>query len=243
MKILVVGESCRDIFNYGFCNRLCPDAPVPVFNLIKSDENGGMAQNVYKNVLSLGARANLHTNSNWKNITKTRFVDFKTNHMFMRLDCNDNKYGRSRIKNIKWSNYDAIILSDYNKGFLREQDIEFISNHHKNTFLDTKKILGPWCKNIKYIKINNDEYEKTKHTIGLQLEEKLIITIGSDGCRYNGVIYPVSQVEIKDSSGAGDTFIAALVVNYVETEDIEKSIIFANECATKVVQRRGVSIV
>ena len=50
-------------------------------------------------------------------------------------------------------------------------------------------------------------------------------------------------VEIKDLSGAGDTFLAGLVCNYLNTNDIKQAIIFANECATKVVQRRGVNVV
>ena len=50
VKILVIGESCRDVFIYGECNRLCPEAPVPVFNPVKSVDNGGMARNVYRNV-------------------------------------------------------------------------------------------------------------------------------------------------------------------------------------------------
>ena len=32
MKILVIGESCVDIYQYGDSVRLCPEAPVPVFN-------------------------------------------------------------------------------------------------------------------------------------------------------------------------------------------------------------------
>ena len=48
---------------------------------------------------------------------------------------------------------------------------------------------------------------------------------------------------MKDSSGAGDAFLAALVVEYVRSEDIEKSIVFANECASQVVQHRGVSVI
>jgi len=35
--------------------------------------------------------------------------------------------------------------------------------------------------------------------------------------------------------------LAALVKKYVETKDIKQSIVFANECATLVVQKRGVS--
>ena len=51
------------------------------------------------------------------------------------------------------------------------------------------------------------------------------------------------MVEIKDSSGGGDTFIAGLVAEYIKTNDIDKAIRFANDCATKVVQKRGVSVV
>ena len=58
MKILVIGESCRDVFHYGKCDRLAPEAPAPVFNPLKTVENGGMAKNVYKNLLALGIDAN-----------------------------------------------------------------------------------------------------------------------------------------------------------------------------------------
>ena len=79
MKILVIGESCRDIFNYGECNRLCPEAPVPIFNSIQTIENGGMALNVHNNINALGVEACLYTNKNWENITKTRFIDIMIN--------------------------------------------------------------------------------------------------------------------------------------------------------------------
>ena len=243
VKILVIGESCRDVFIYGECNRLCPEAPVPVFNPVKSVDNGGMARNVYRNVSSLGAKANLLTNENWKGITKTRYIDFNMNHMFMRVDENDKQYGRSNINNISFDNYDAVIISDYNKGFLTEDDIKNISLKHDCVFLDTKKILGDWCEHVKYIKINNTEYEKTKHTISNDIKDKLIVTMSRDGCKHLNVLYPVPEVEIKDSSGAGDTFISALVVKFVETSNIEQSINFANQCATAVVQKRGVSTV
>ena len=243
MKILVIGESCRDIFNYGVCSRLCPEAPVPIFNPIHSVENGGMARNVYRNILSLNTEANLFTNENWKDVTKTRFIDFRSNHMFMRCDANDKQYGRANLKRLRYKNYDAIVISDYNKGFLTEEDIEHISSKHSCTFLDTKKVLGEWCKNIKFIKINNYEYNKTKHTLSQEIEDKLIITMGPDGCKYQDITYPVPKVEIKDASGAGDTFISGLTVKYTQTKDIEESIKFANQCATSVVQKRGVNTV
>jgi sugar/nucleoside kinase (ribokinase family) len=44
-------------------------------------------------------------------------------------------------------------------------------------------------------------------------------------------------------SGAGDTFVAALAFKYSETRDIIDSIKFANEMASIVVTKRGVSVI
>ena len=53
MRILVIGESCKDIFVYGKCERLCPEAPAPVLNPLFTTENGGMAMNVVKNAMCI----------------------------------------------------------------------------------------------------------------------------------------------------------------------------------------------
>ena len=50
------------------------------------------------------------------------------------------------------------------------------------------------------------------------------------------------KVEVKDLSGAGDTFMAGLVVKFIDTDDIIKSIKYANECASKVVSQKGVAV-
>ena len=148
MKILIIGESCMDIFHYGECNRLTPEAPVPVFNSISLWKNGGMAMNVYNNLKVFVKNVDIVTNENWEDIKKTRFVEEKSNHMFIRLDENDKKYGRVDLDTINFSDYDAVVVSDYNKGFLTESDLNKISNMHNKTFLDTKKILGDWSKNL-----------------------------------------------------------------------------------------------
>ena len=50
-------------------------------------------------------------------------------------------------------------------------------------------------------------------------------------------------MEVKDISGAGDTFLAGLVVEYLKSNDIVASIAFAQECTKIVVQKHGVSTV
>ena len=155
--ILVIGESCMDVFHYGECERLCPEAPVPVFNSTRTVENGGMAMNVYNNIKQLGGDVEILTNKDWEDIKKTRFVEEKSNHMFMRVDEKDNTYGQLSLKMLNFNLYDAIIVSDYNKGYLSTEILKQISNSHSLTFLDTKKILGEWSENFTYIKINGLE--------------------------------------------------------------------------------------
>ena len=72
MKLLVIGDSCVDKFIYGTCDRICPEAPVPVFNPIKVKKNGGMAKNVQANIEALGVDCDIITNGEL--ITKTRYV-------------------------------------------------------------------------------------------------------------------------------------------------------------------------
>jgi len=186
---------------------------------------------------------------NQKHIQKTRYVDSTTNHLFIRIDSDEKQIDRIEEKYLTkkyLSQYDAIVISDYNKGFLLKEDIEKICYYHPLTFMDTKKKLGRWSEDCKWIKINTPEYELTKETISDRMylyENSLIVTMGSDGCKYKGKKYPVNKVEIKDLSGAGDTFLAGFVVKYMETRDVDAALNFANQCATVVVQLKGVNVI
>jgi len=247
MRILVIGESCRDIYRYGECGRLCPEAPVPVVKIEDNETsiNPGMAMNVYRNIESLSkdCEVEILTNDNWQQINKTRYVDQRTNYIVLRVDENEDSIPRCNIEEVDFSRYDVVVISDYNKGFLLDEDIEHIAQNHAVTFLDTKKIFGTWCENIKFIKINEFEYNRTKHMLNDDISSRMIITLGPHGTKYMDKIYPVPKVEIKDTSGAGDTFIAALCLKYAETGHIQESIRYANYCATLVVQKKGVSVI
>ena len=200
-----------------------------------------MAKNVQRNIKSLINGCDIITNSNWYNITKTRYVHEKSNHTFFRVDT-PNDIDRINLNKIKY-NYEIIVISDYNKGFLTENDIESICSKHKNVFIDTKKKLGPWAHKASFIKINDYEYKNSEDSIDEILREKIIHTMGSDGCEFMGKQYSVDPIEVKDVSGAGDSFMAGLVVKYLETSDIEQSIIFANSCASEVVKHKGVTTI
>jgi len=256
MRVLVIGDSCQDVFVYGDIERISPEAPIPVFKPTHEESNDGMAKNVVNNVESLDM--SIYTITNENSIVKKRYVENRSGQMVLRVDEHD-YCDRIKIKklqgitNNKFTSYsltgtvdkiDAIIISDYCKGFLEESDIEHICKYNKNVFVDTKKKLGKWIKDADFIKINELEYQKNHEVLSEnEFEEKLIVTLGSKGCRWNGKEFPVDEVKIGDVSGAGDTFIAGLVRGYLDTQDIESAIEFAQKCTTHVVQQHGVATV
>jgi bifunctional ADP-heptose synthase (sugar kinase/adenylyltransferase) len=242
--ILVIGDSCKDVYVYCSCERLCPEGPVPVLDVIEQVENYGMAGNVARNIESLDAPVEIVTNPNCDFITKTRYVEKKTNHLFIRIDSHEEIKRIDELVSIEFDKYSAVVISDYNKGFLTNEDIAWIAKQHPLTFLDTKKLLGKWCEDIKFIKINRTEYFASKQQIKESgLTDKVIVTLGDGGCKFQDKVYPVNKVEVKDLSGAGDSFLAALVVRYLEKFDIAEALVAANEAATIVVQKMGVSVI
>ena len=99
----------------------------------------------------------------------------------------------------------------------------------------------PLC--LFYIKINDYEYKRSEAHVDSVLRDKIIRTLGGSGCSFREKTYPVRRVSVRDTSGAGDSFLAALVVKYLQTENIEDSIRFANKCASKVVKQKGVTVI
>ena len=249
---LVIGEKCLDVFVYGEVKRLSPEAPVPVFNPLHRVKNDGMAKNVYNNLFSLISQGSDNSELlgvfSDEGIIKTRYVDYKSNHSFLRVDEGDtslpikfSKYNKSMI-----TKADCIIISDYNKGFLSEADIKAIVSHKKNdaiVFLDSKKKLSEGtAKFIDFIKFNKPESLLNEY-ICQHFPEKVIITKGSEGAYYDSHHFPTEQKLTIDVSGAGDTFLASLAYYYMKEKQILIAISKANKCALKVVSERGVSVV
>jgi bifunctional ADP-heptose synthase (sugar kinase/adenylyltransferase) len=240
-QVLVIGETCVDIFVYCEAGRLAPDFPVPVLSRLHEISNPGMAKNVQLNLQALGLECDLSTNESWKTVTKTRYVHEATNHMFLRVDTSHDIPPLRDIPSLDV--YDAVVIADYDKGFLSRNQIAEICKRHDMVFLDTKKPLGAWAMDARFIKINDFEYGRSLPLTPPELESKLIHTLGAGGAQYHGKTIAVEPVEIKDSSGAGDAFMAAFVSRFLETQDVYASIDFANTCASGVVRKRGVTVI
>jgi len=245
-KILVIGEKCEDVFVYGEANRLSPEAPVPVFVPKYEKKNEGMSANVVRNLKKIVSPEEFEVSyyHQENNIIKTRYVDDKSNHPFIRVDEFENLVKRIVISTEildRIVESDCVIVSDYDKGFLSLEDLCLIAENSKFCVLDTKKKLNiETIKKFDFVKLNENEF-KNNYTEDEELLKKIIITLGSQGARYNGILFPSeSPKETVDVSGAGDTFTAAFTKKYLQLKDVSIAISYANKMANIVVNKRGV---
>jgi D-beta-D-heptose 7-phosphate kinase/D-beta-D-heptose 1-phosphate adenosyltransferase len=230
-KILLIGDSCIDIYQYGYVDRISPEAPVPVFVKGKTEKKQGMANNVAYNLFALGCDVKILTG---KQSVKTRFIDSRSKQQIIRID--DDVYSQPINRNgIDLSAFDAVVISDYNKGTISYEFIEDLRKDFNGPiFTDTKKTdLSKFEGCV--VKINT-------HEANLIVSEcsELIVTAGAEGAYYKGVRYPAIRAEVMDVCGAGDTFLAALTFKYLQTKNMEQAIQFAINASSVTVQHLGV---
>jgi len=233
-NILLIGDDCNDIYVYGKVDRISPEAPVPVFVPRYSIHKDGMAGNVCKNLEALGCTVNfLHGKSS----KKKRLIDERSKQHVLRLD-EDVESDPITFETAIPPVYDAIVISDYNKGTVTYELIEELAKEVTvPIFVDTKKtdlarLAG--C----YVKIN--ALEKSRAT-SLPDPKHLIVTHGGDGAEWNGWVCAAEIVgDVTDVCGAGDTFLAALVYEFLKTGHMPDAVKFANKASSITVQHVGV---
>jgi len=236
-KILLIGEICQDVYVFGNVNRLSPEAPVPVLKKRKKKKKAGMAGNVHNNIMNMAKNIEIDFCCNdIQNIKKIRFIDEKSNYQIMRYDI-EKPLTRLSVEDIPAEDYDLIVISDYNKGFVDNYIICEIVNKFSTVkmFADTKKTDLQSFNNA-VVKLNESEFiESHSHPHSCEI----IVTLGDRGCTYKDKIYATKKVDVHDVCGAGDVFLAALVVRWLETNDMNDAIKTANNCAALSVTKLG----
>lgn len=232
MKILLVGDNGIDQYQFGTVTRISPEAPVPVLNYTHTVTKPGMAANVQDNLLKLGCEVDFVHGV--KTCIKTRVIDSKTGQHLVRID-QDIPSRAVKIDYTDIDQYNAIIVSDYNKGSIEYETVEHLrKNYPGPIFVDTKKTDLARFEGC-YVKINAVESAAAK-----TVPTELIVTLGRDGVKYKDYKFSTPQVEAFDVCGAGDTFLSALAYNYVLSQDIVTAIKFATRAASITIQHIGV---
>lgn len=230
LKVILIGDTCVDEYHYGTIDRLSPEAPVPVFVKQREEIKQGMAANVANNLEKLGVTVIKYLGLPCH---KIRMIDQRSQQHVLRVDKDIVSQSLS-CDTLFDLTVDAIVISDYDKGFVSYELIEKLIDTGLPVFVDTKKTDLIRLKGA-FVKINSTEHSKAK-----SLTDKLIVTMGERGVRYQNKLYPVPRVEITDVCGAGDTFLAALCYQYLQTKDIDLAIEFAILAASVTVKHIGV---
>lgn len=163
--------------------------------------------------------------------------------------------------------YEVIVLSDYNKGFLNSQLTREIllsaKKRNKITIVDPKSETIEKYKDSYLIKPNKNEFQQFYGGNEISIEyilnhseeilntlnlERLLIT-----CSEQGIIYlchggksfhqPAFCRQVTDVTGAGDIVTAILALGYTYGLSEVESITLANKCAGISVEKRGTSLV
>ncbi len=239
-------------------------ADVSVCSVIGNDENGVELKLMLENI---GVNnKNIITQDGRKTSKKSRVI--ASSQQVIRYDkeskenidnASVSKILDSLVGNI--SKYDAVILSDYGKGVLREElcqgIISLAKNHTIKVLVDPKGsdfikykgafLLTPNKKEAILatgIDIKDEESLK-KALVKLKNECDLgisLITLSEDGISiYEDElkIFPTVAKEVFDVTGAGDTVIASIAFGLSAGKTIEETSAFANLAAGVVVGKIG----
>ena len=292
-NILVYGDIVIDEFKKTTTNRLSSEHPIPVFeDLPETIKSLGGAGNVFMNILSFNQKCSILTileekygkmvnqpenvinmeDEDYKNIKKTRY--YCQNKQTVRIDSVNNysmketvieKFKRKIDEII--SDYNVIIISDYNTGIVHSEITQYLINAANK--LDIKTIVDPkntynQYKNCTIIKSNRKDAEKfSKRTIENEEDayfacemfmkelnaDECIITLSENGCVYMNKKKEKVAVDaiidntydIKDVTGAGDTFISTFAMGILRNMKIYDNLYLCNLFCSDVIKRNYVT--
>lgn len=287
-NVLIVGDVMLDRYWSGSTKRISPEAPVPVVRISESEERPGGAANVALNVSALKGKpvllgytgkddASLALESRLKlenvdchfqklfNIpTMTKLRVMSQHQQLIRLDFEDSladvdctEIGRQFRSKLPMC--DAVILSDYGKGTLKDVKnlISLARKAKKPVLVDPKgndfsiysgsslitpnlfefeTVVGP-CKNEDHLVTKGQQLRKHLHL------DALLITRGEKGMTLiqetEVLHFPTKARDVFDVTGAGDTVISVLATSLAAGKSFSQSTALANLAAGIVVGKSG----
>ena len=239
--ILVLGDIIIDKYVYGTSTRLSPEAPVPIVTHQRSVETQGGAGLVYNNLKSLGVDVDLF-DYDFPKSTKTRVLC--DGHYVTRIDDDiiaDSNDIFDKITAQDWSEYEYVILSDYNKGTLEyaKDIIEHFNSFGCKVIVDPKRDCsnyeGAWLVKPNFTEYTKFNFNTWKGNIITTNADKNVIAKIDD----KEYIVPVDKVEVSDVTGAGDCFIAGFVYGLTKNYDYKKCVETAIKGSTESVKHVG----
>lgn len=297
-RVLVIGDLILDEYIDGTSTRLSPEAPIPVVSVSSSRYVLGGAANVAANIVALGGRATVISSlsEDVEGDILTDLMDkagieyfgpivdkpttVKTRvssggQQIVRYDQEDvtelseEKTGDAlKIISMMISEFDVIVLSDYNKGLFtkdlcdtiiilaHEKEVDIISDmkpENNEFFLGSDIITPNWKEateitNNEGLAINQESLLLVSSDLNEMFEVPVLITLGSQGLFYydgecsEKIHLKANAKEVFDVSGAGDTVVAALALSICANALPLDMMTLCNKAAGIVVGKMGTSV-
>jgi rfaE bifunctional protein kinase chain/domain len=288
-RILVLGDLMVDKYIWGNVSRISPEAPIPVVQATNDTSCLGGAGNVCHNLQSLGASPILigvvgkDKEGDWirRNVadsrgifvSKTRPTTVKTriiahHQHVVRVDMEENKAISPQLMHrifrfIQEEKFDALIISDYNKGLVTDSLLQnllaFTKQKNIPVFVDPKvehflsfspvTLITPNHleaeRFVRHVCHSNEEIERAGETILKKISTKyLILKRGEQGLSVfergkRPLHVPTLAKEVYDVTGAGDTVIAVSSLALLSGASIQEAALLANIAAGVVVGKLG----
>jgi D-beta-D-heptose 7-phosphate kinase/D-beta-D-heptose 1-phosphate adenosyltransferase len=291
-SVLTIGDAMLDKYWQGDTRRISAEAPIPVVDVTEVEERLGGAANVALNVAALGARSGLVAVAGqdesalllqnklntagishrlvqlaeFPTITKLRIVSRK--QQLLRADFEgefefDSEQLLSRYEDVA-ADFEAVILSDYDKGTLRDPQAIIASARQagKIVLVDPKFKDFDVYRGATVLKPNLLEFERAVGSWSNEAElvskaldmirrldlQALLVTRHSEGMTLvqkegTALHLPARAHEVYDVSGAGDTVIAVVAAALTSGMSLADAIGLATYAAGIVVTRSGTASV
>ncbi len=257
MRVAVIGDVMLDEYAFGRVERISPEAPVPVFHYVSSKFLPGGAANVALNLARLGVQVHLYgvvgddpdgeevellcesvdivprfVKSKLRTLKKTRLLS-KYHHV-LRIDYEE-RFLREDALNlldiIRTDDYDAVVVSNYDKGTIVEETLRFVKDNFPRAFkaIDPRSLFWK-SSGFDMVKPNLSELRRAMNRPLEDIDEvreateiaygklgvgAVVSTMGDRGMWIvsdEGEFYvPALKREVIDITGAGDTVLAWLV--------------------------------
>jgi bifunctional ADP-heptose synthase (sugar kinase/adenylyltransferase) len=242
--ILALGDNFFDKYLLGKVRGMSAEAPIPILDLEKELIFPGGVGNVVQNLQSLEVDCQpIYPSENIPIKNRLMVGDLQV----ARWDENDycSPILPSDVSLLGGEEVDAIIVSDYGKGAISPELIEFLVAWEKPLFVDTKKNPLPWFGATDLTLFPNlSEYQRFKEIYDWFLQ--VLLKQGKDGMSWveygRVVLSSPSLVErVVSVNGAGDTVLAAFVlassVYPFSTFTLPEKLQFCNAAAAVVCEK------
>lgn len=253
-KVLVVGDAIIDKYCFGRVDRLCPEAPVPVFTTIVEQERPGGAANVTAQLDALNVHVALWSGERWQQSVKTRFMVGQ--HMVMRLDHDataldgPKKHNYEDLRHCLQQKPDVIIISDYGKGWVTPQAIAMCMDSNIDVLVDPKGGAFERYAGAYLITPNEKEaawFATADPERANAIFPNVLFKQGHKGMTLHqavgpSIAIPASAKHVYDVTGAGDTVIATVAAAIAVGAGLEDACRLAALAAGYVVGEVGTAI-